>query len=426
MGRKRLVWSALLILSGLLQGCCSILSDRRMVEISVGIKESGYISKSMNPEENAIHNVSIFVFDSAGMLVKSIWSDRGCSSEGFTLELLSGKEYRFFACVNFGYRFSPEDLEDLLDHRFHMSYPDEYKEGIPMTGDTGFLRIEDGDQVSIELTRMMAKISMRIDRRKLSDDVEMKIRSVRIGNCPKSAKAFRASSVENHDECHSTGFYRNAEECSPLNEMAETGISKTISVYMLENMQGKFSETDIPKDCDKVFDRYDPRQETCSYIELSIDYISSDWESQDKGLIYRFYLGEDRNNLDVRRNTHYHITVTPQDTGLSENSWRVDKSDLTYIGPTSLIQYPSSYIEGEVGDRIHIWCDLTPEDAPFDVGISYMEDDRRTGIYDYELDKDGHGATLTLTGPGAGLIYMEAGPPINDAALFYIIVNMPE
>ena len=118
--------------------------------------------------------------------------------------------------------------------------------------------------------------------------------------------------------------------------------------------------------------------------------------------------------------------MTPQDTGLSENSWRVDKSDLTYIGPTSLIQYPSSYIEGEVGDRIHIWCDLTPEDAPFDVGISYMEDDRRTGIYDYELDKDGHGATLTLTGPGAGLIYMEAGPPINDAALFFIIVNMPE
>lgn len=74
MGRKRLVWSALLILSGLLQGCCNILSDRRMAEISVGIKESGYISKSMNPEENAIHNVSIFVFDSAGMLVKSIWS----------------------------------------------------------------------------------------------------------------------------------------------------------------------------------------------------------------------------------------------------------------------------------------------------------------------------------------------------------------
>ena len=54
-----------------------------------------------------------------------------------------------------------------------------------------------------------------------------------------------------------------------------------------------------------------------------------------------------------------------------------------------------------------------------------MEDDKAEGIYDYEIDDDGHGATLTLTGPGRGLIYMEAGEPINDAALFIIEVNLP-
>ena len=61
MGRKRLVWSVLLILSGLLQGCCNILSDRRMAEISVGIKESGYISKSMNPKKMP-YTMSAFLF----------------------------------------------------------------------------------------------------------------------------------------------------------------------------------------------------------------------------------------------------------------------------------------------------------------------------------------------------------------------------
>jgi hypothetical protein len=55
-----------------------------------------------------------------------------------------------------------------------------------------------------------------------------------------------------------------------------------------------------------------------------------------------------------------------------------------------------------------------------------MEDDKAEGIYDYEIDDDGHGATLTLTGPGRGLIYMEAGEPINDAALFIIEVNLPK
>ena len=54
-----------------------------------------------------------------------------------------------------------------------------------------------------------------------------------------------------------------------------------------------------------------------------------------------------------------------------------------------------------------------------------MEDDRERGIYDYIIDEDGHGAILTLKGPGRGLIYMEAGHPVNDAALFIIEVNQP-
>ena len=55
-----------------------------------------------------------------------------------------------------------------------------------------------------------------------------------------------------------------------------------------------------------------------------------------------------------------------------------------------------------------------------------MENDKRDGIYDYVLDEDGHGAMLTLTGPGSGLIYMSAGAPVNEAALWYIEVNQPE
>ena len=54
-----------------------------------------------------------------------------------------------------------------------------------------------------------------------------------------------------------------------------------------------------------------------------------------------------------------------------------------------------------------------------------MKDDKETGIYDYEIDEDGHGAILTLTGPGRGLIYMEVGEPVNEAALWIIEVNLP-
>jgi hypothetical protein len=54
-----------------------------------------------------------------------------------------------------------------------------------------------------------------------------------------------------------------------------------------------------------------------------------------------------------------------------------------------------------------------------------MDEDKAEGIYDYVIDEDGHGVTLTLTGPGSGIVYMEAGDPINDAALFIIEVNLP-
>ena len=99
---------------------------------------------------------------------------------------------------------------------------------------------------------------------------------------------------------------------------------------------------------------------------------------------------------------------------------------MKYTGETSLEKYPSDYIRGNIGEKIHLGCILTPSSAPFDIGLEYLEDDKAEGIYDYVIDQDGHGVTLTLTGPGRGLIYMEAGDPINEAALFIVEVNLPD
>ena len=156
-----------------------------------------------------------------------------------------------------------------------------------------------------------------------------------------------------------------------------------------------------------------------------MDYSSPIWISNSGPLRYRFYLGGSRDDLDIERNCHYMITVCPEDDGLTGNGWRVDKTYLKYVGPVSLTQYPKDYITGNIGDKIHIGCILTPDNAPFDVGEEYMKADKAEGIYDYVIDADRRGATLTLTGPGRGLIYMEAGAPVNDAALFMIEVNQP-
>jgi hypothetical protein len=208
-----------------------------------------------------------------------------------------------------------------------------------------------------------------------------------------------------------------------LNTLGPDDLSGVVSLYMLENMQGDITEH-IDDDSEKVFGEHDHRKDVCSYIEMDIEYLSHEKYSESP-LIYRFYLGDSRTNLDVERNCHYRITVCPEDDGLNGDGWRVDKSGIYDLGPIYFKSYPTPYIRGKIGDKVHIGCIFSPSNTPFDVGESYMRDDKKTGIYDYEIDPDGHGAVLTLTGPGRGWIYMEAGEPINDGALFMIEVDLP-
>ncbi len=418
------VFSVILTLTSALAGLASGCSDHEEAhETEVRIKFSGaeMASRAADPDEEMISDVSLMIFDETGAAEDCFWLEDGTECSAV---LLSGRKYTFCACANFGYRVYADDIDELGDIRYMMAYPDEYSRGMPMYAYQEVTVGKGDTEVTVMLERLMAKISIRMDRRRLSDDVEMYVRSVRVGNCPRSVSVFRDSRIEDEDDRFPVGFSRYGYETDDLNRTTESGLSGTISLYMLENMQGKL-EGPVNDDSGKVFDSEDYRRNVCSFIEMEIEYMSGTYYSGSKGLIYRFYLGDSRNDLNVERNCHYRITVTPEDDGLSEDSWRVDKSDIFEHGSAGITAYPASYINGNIGDEIHIWCDVSPKNTPFDVGISYMEDDKAEGLYDYVIDDNGFGATLTLKKPGTGLIYMEAGDPVNDAALFIIEINRP-
>jgi hypothetical protein len=429
MDRKRRIYGRLLMLVSIsaahamcLCSCTAEQQEKERTEISVHFENSGFLTKADAPDEDLIKDISLIIFNPHGEAEECIWMEGGNLSS-CKVKLLRDVRYTFCACANFGRRIYADHIDELSELTCHLAYPDEYKEGIPMYAMED-ITVDDDTEISLSLTRLMAKISLKMDRTRLSEDVTMMVRSARIGNCPKRMQVFSPSKVRNADDCFPVGFRHDEFGAADLNTNAGNGISREISLYMLENMQGRLDE-DIFHDSGKVFDKNDLRRETCSYVELEIEYQSDSRYSADKCLIYRFYLGEDRNSLDVERNCHYHITVSPEDDGLSEDSWRVDKSGIADRTNPYFASYPSSYIRGDIGDKIHIWCEFSPSDTPFDVGTEYMEDDKAEGIYDYEIDEDGRGAVLTLTGPGRGLIYMEAGDPINDAALYIIEVNLP-
>ena len=400
MGRKGGISGKILTCIGLLAVSCTDLPEYD--DVTISFSSVAEATKALLPDEEKITDVTLLIFDSNGMLEYSLYDSTGADS--FKVSLLKGELYSFHAFVNFGYKVRAKTWDEMQKTEYHLAYPDEYREGIPMYASADILIEEDLNVIFLEPVRLMSRISIKIDRSRLSPDVEMNISSVRIGNCPKRIRVFGQSGAENEGCCFTTGFTHTGPECSPLNKDTNGRISDELSMYMLENMQGNMR----------------------SYIEIELDYSSGSWLSSEYPLIYRFYLGNGENDFNVERNCHYHITVCPENEGLNGDSWRIDKSGLVYSGATSLEKYPSEYIRGNIGDKIHLGCKLTPPHTPFDIGLEYLEDDRKEGLYEYDVDADGHGVNITLTGAGRGLIYMEAGDPINEAALFIIEVNLPE
>ncbi len=245
--------------------------------------------KSDDPEdENMVSDLNIFLYDWNSRLEEHRFLSRrflggNCS---FEMKLLSGGTYTLCLAANMGYAMeAPPTLDSLKKTRFHLAYPDEYPKGIPMTGCLeNFIPGEDGGL--IPLRRMMARISVGMDRSALDDDVRIYVRRITVGNCPSSALLFGSSFVRNEDEVFPSGFCKADENVEPINRTPST----PVDLYLLENMGG----------------------ENPSWIELDMEFHSDKYHTPPgEYLKYRFQTG------DVKRNTSRSITVRPEGDGLN-------------------------------------------------------------------------------------------------------------
>ena len=235
MERKRLILCKILewiirlsLLSWIMTGCVQENSVRQGV-VSIILDTGFYQSKSIAPDENKLSDINLVVFDEYGRAEAALWTDN-ISEKILNLSLIVGKRYRFVATANFGYRLDIKDASQLNYLTYHLVYPDEYRNGIPMTADTGYINVEDGEQIKLSFIRLMSKISIQMDRSQLSDDIEMNVTGVRIGNCPKLVSAFAPSSVKNSSDCFPLGFNATGEECNALNRNDDNGLSFPISL----------------------------------------------------------------------------------------------------------------------------------------------------------------------------------------------------
>lgn len=480
------------------------------IMLETGIPIPG--SKSTDPDENHVSDMNIFIFRADGLMEEHAYltaSQMQQDGTGYIYEtgLLKGCRYSVYACANMGYRLDVRSIGELERYRYHLVYPDDYRIGVPMCGKTENITVPAGGSISVPMERLMSKVTLSIDRSMLSDDVAFHVRQVKVGACPKSATLFKESRVESEDDVFITGFSKDDDDASALNTDMGFGKSRTVSVYLLENMHGDLLDGNI-SDQEKVLEEDNPLASLCSYIELSADYESDEHFSfPGQELKYRFYLGEGNGNFGVRRNRNYSITIKPEDDGLSEDSWRVDMDgigtyvqeirlsydalEMNYFGETAVLNayispddasdktllwesdnshvaevsetgtvtarnegtctitcraadgsgtcawcnitvsfnpyymniYPGNYLRGKRGDKFHIFCEYYPPSATFDIGLEELEYDRKRGIYEYMIDEDGKGVTLTLKEKGSGLLYMETGYPLNQSEMIVIVVD---
>lgn len=371
-------------------------------------------SRAVEPDCDRIRDANIFVFSSDGFLERSEYINGASCS----LPLVYGRDYDIYACVNFGYKLNIRTLDEINSLVFHIAYPDDYSTGMPMCG--AVFGVRAGNSIRMPIVRMMAELRIGMDRSRLKENVKMDVRSLRIGNCPRRCRVFSESGAESSDDCFSVGFSRNSGECEILNKTVEGGKSAELSLYMLENIQGDFPR-EVGTDSDKVLEKDEHLADVCSYIEMELGYHSPEHYSNGGFLKYRFYLGESRSDLNVRRNCRYHITVTPDGDGLNEDSWRIDRTFISDM--VSFSMKPDGLIEPRIGDEIHVRCSYSPAGAPFRIGLDELEEGRTRGVFNYAIDDDWHGVKLSIVGPGDAKVYMEAGAPISQAGLLNIHVK---
>ena len=394
------VLSMLLLASACVREPLSKEGDGENKSARIFIRSCPDGAKAQLPDENKMSDLNLFIFN--GSVVEHALYLQGdrlrqvAAGEPIRLNLVSGCRYRFMACANLGYDLRPATLEQLMDYRYYLAYPDEYGPGLVMSCicDT---QVDEEMSVTLSLRRLMAKISVSIDRSRLDPDVELECRELRICNCPQWARLFSQSSAMGDDDLFRSGFTLSRSQCNALNPYDKRPVSEEVSLYVLENLQGDKSGLS-------------------TYVEARFSYQSDSlWTLGESGLIYRFRLEED-GRWDIRRGCHAHIRIRPEGNGLNADGWRIDRANVEYRDEVCWYKVlPADYIEWSVGEEVTIRAECFPADTPCVFRQESLDNEsRERGMFSYRLGADGRSITLKALKKGSSMVDVDFGPPIND------------
>ncbi len=282
--------------------------------------------------ENEIRDIQIVITKEDGSVFDVLYSDSS-SELGFTGNV--GSRYHIWAAANLGEKVDVHDLQDFTAGTRSITKAGIAAFGIPMfNGPDGqeILLTDDSGAVTVFLTRMLARVDLKVDTRLLKMQSQFNVKSVSIYNAINTYSPFTPSVRQEH-----RGRVEYTFDSASSSDVSILNRGGTISLYAFENMQG----TLLPGNTDpwkKVPSSLGDAGDYCSYLEVDCSYGYDD-------VTYRMYLGKDATeNFDVERNTVYRVTLMPTEKEIrgERGSWKVEVEPWNDVVDVELILDPST------------------------------------------------------------------------------------
>lgn len=337
--KKTLSAAGAAIIAASMLSCNGYTDERettRTMDVTFHIVADGFTDtrSSFTWGDSEIRDIQIVITEEDGSVFDVLYSDSS-SELGFTGAV--GSRYRIWAAANLGGKVDVHDLQDFTTGTRSVTKAGIAASGIPMfNGPDGqeILLSDNSGTVTVRLTRMLARVDLKVDTRLLETQSQFKVKSVSIYNAINTYSPFTPAVKQEHK-----GRIEYSFDSASSTDVSILNRGGTISLYAFENMQG----TLLPGNTDpwkKVPSSLGNAGDYCSYLEVDCTYGYSGHD-----VTYRMYLGKDATkNFDVERNTVYRVTLMPTEREIrgGRGSWKVEAEPWNDVVDVKLILDPST------------------------------------------------------------------------------------
>jgi hypothetical protein len=287
------------------------------VKIDLRLDSFNLSRSSSTAGDSEIRTVQLFVTDGDGDIVDEDFTD---SASGLSFKGRTGETYHLYVFANNPSRIEGLETEDdILGWEYRTDLSGHFPSGFPMAGDKKWTVTGNEGSVGIELTRLVSKLQLTLDKSEMDLHGIFTLTSVRLRNCPSVLKPFQAGQKAQTTADVGDGDLASEDDITKLNA------GESVCFYILENMQGDL----LPSNSDpwaKTPSSLASGDGLCTYLEAEGTYVSSGYSGND---CYRMYLGSDNvKNFDLCRNSLYRLTLSPTEDNMRKSgNWKITASD---------------------------------------------------------------------------------------------------